>query len=581
MKHEPGYVSGTYSLPALGVHAGWVAHAGSYAASQPASREPGGPVLLFSGECYSSAGTVERPPVPAGVEPAAKLGALLDDYERHGSSFVGKLNGLFSGLLIDPNQQCALLFNDRFGCERIYTYENNGVTYFASEAKALLRVLPELRAFDDDVVAEFLTYGSVQDGRTLFRGIRLLPAASLWSFGDGLRPSKHRYFQPGEWESQPELSRDAFEAAFEEVFRRVLPRYLASDTPVGIAITGGLDTRMIMACLSERPKGFICYTFAGPTGETLDVQVGRRVAEACGVEHQTLRVDANFLAEYGRHVDRTVFVTDACAGALGAHEIYLTAQARQLAPVRLTGNYGSEVLRSVSTFKPLELTDALFDPSFRRLLLAARSRGSGGRVHPVTHAAFREIPWHLFGTLAAGRSQLAFRTPYLDNEIVKLAYAAPASSRHSPRAALQLIEHNNRALGRIPTDRGLMCGAHGPGNAFRRLFAEVTFKLDYLHKEGLPHYLSHLDALLGSLAGIGLIGLHKFLAYRRWYRQELAGYVREVLMDSHTQQMPYWDGPYLRSIVTEHIAGRRNYVQEIHAVLTLEAAERLLLRGTA
>jgi asparagine synthase (glutamine-hydrolysing) len=52
-------------------------------------------------------------------------------------------------------------------------------------------------------------------------------------------------------------------------------------------------------------------------------------------------------------------------------------------------------------------------------------------------------------------------------------------------------------------------------------------------------------------------------------------------MDSHTQQMPYWDGPYLRSIVTEHIAGRRNYVQEIHAVLTLEAAERLLLRGTA
>src|SRR5206468_813556 len=124
---------------------------------------------------------------------------------------------------------------------------------------------------------------------------------------------------------------------------------------IGISLTGGLDTRMIMACLPDLPKPPICYTFAGLHGETLDARVAARVASECGLEHRLLRIGPDFLSEYGNYVDRTVYVTDGCAGAVGAHEIYLNAQARRLAPLRLTGNFGSEVLRSMSTFKTVGL----------------------------------------------------------------------------------------------------------------------------------------------------------------------------------------------------------------------------------
>ena len=69
------------------------------------------------------------------------------------------MNGLFSGLLIDKRQKKAVLFNDRYGIERIYYYEADGDFYFASEAKALLRILPQARAFDEEGVAQFLAYG--------------------------------------------------------------------------------------------------------------------------------------------------------------------------------------------------------------------------------------------------------------------------------------------------------------------------------------------------------------------------------------------------------------------------------------
>src|SRR5262249_31350899 len=152
------------------------------------------------------------------------------------------------------------------------------------------------------------------------------------------------------------------------------------------------------------------------------------------------------------HADRTVYITDGCFGILGAHEIYLNAQARRLAPVRLTGNFGSEILRGVSTFKPVGLSQDLLHPEFGHSLTG--SALSVSREHPIPFAASWEIPWKLFGSVAAGRSQLTFRTPYLDNELVALAYRAPEDLRRSPLVASRLINANNAALSKIPTDRG-------------------------------------------------------------------------------------------------------------------------------
>ena len=94
------------------------------------------------------------------------------------------------------------------------------------------------------------------------------------------------------------------------------------------------------------------------------IGMAARVAAACGLEHHLLRLGPDFFSDFAAHADKTVFVTDGCSGILGAHEIYLHRLARPLAPVRLTGNYGSEIFRGVSTFKPLGLAPQIFDPDF-------------------------------------------------------------------------------------------------------------------------------------------------------------------------------------------------------------------------
>jgi asparagine synthase (glutamine-hydrolysing) len=561
----------TLAFPDLGIFAGWAAHGGSFADVESTRDEACDVALILGGECFrdNCASTV------------GSRSWILDQYEKRGERSFEELNGIFSGLLVDRRQGKGFLFNDRYGIERLYVHESNGETYFASEAKALLAVFPQLRAFDETGVAQYVAYGCTMGERTLFRGISLLPGGSKWSVESGAVRSKGRYFRPDTWEAQEALTPKQYRREFSETFQRILPRYSENEKSVGISLTGGLDTRMVMACLPETQTSHPCYTFVGETGLTLDARLAGRIAAVRGLEHNALRVGPDFLHNFGTHLDRTIMVTDGCAGATSSHEIYLNAKARTLSPIRLTGNFGSEVFRSVSTLKPLRLDKNLVSGDYAALVASELRQLGAENVHPVTFAAFREIPWNLYGLLAAGRSQLTFRTPYLDNEFVALAYRAPTAQRLSALPALALIHSVSPELAQIPTDRGELLEASALGRACRRAFAEATFKLDYYHKEGLPSVLSRFEPFLNVLPQVGVLGLHKFLPYRRWFRKELASTVMERVASERVRQAPWWskDGP--ERVARMHISGRANYVREINTVLTLEAVERTLLQEPA
>jgi asparagine synthase (glutamine-hydrolysing) len=579
MKHESFYTSGTHSVPEMGIYGGWVAHDGSLAADQVFHNEQKDIALIFSGECFIENETRTQLKRKGHGLGETAAGWLVHLYEEEGEQFFEKLNGLFSGLLIDKRRRRAFLFNDRYGMERIYWCETKDAMYFASESKALLRVLPEVRAFDIEGVAQFLTFGCTVDWRTLFRGIRVLPGGSLWAFEDR-SCRKGRHFDPASLEAQTSLTDDAFESTFQNTFTKILPRYFESESRIGISLTGGLDTRMIMAC---RPEGNHqkppCYTFVGVTGETLDARLAGEVAKACGLDHQLLRIGSDFFHNFKLLADRTVYVTDGCFGVVGTHEIYLNGMARELAPIRLTGVFGSEVLRGMSTFKPVPLSPDLLVPELRRQTESLARQFAGPRGHPVSFAAFKEIPWNIFGSLAACRSQVGFRTPYLDNAIVALAFQCPDSLRGSPATAFRCIQESHPRLGKLATDMGLVGENSGLRGLARKAYSKVTFKLDYLHNEGLPHWLSPLDPWFRRVGlGTGVLGLHKYLHYRSWFTRELAPYLREVLLDPGTLQGPFWNRGFLTQIAAEHTSGRKNHVLEINAVLTLEAVERLLVQ---
>lgn len=562
---EP-HATGILSSHRTCTHVGWVAPENSFAASQSGHDQSAGVQLAFAGECLSLDGIAFHGP---------KL-SVSAKYRARGSDLVPALNGLFSGMLIDQRSEEAFLFNDRYGVNRVYLYEGSDELYFASEAKALLRVVPALRALDDESVSEFLDFGSVGADRTLFRGVRLLPAGSLWVFRRGRCQRRERYFDPAVLPAGDVLPMAAFTESFTDTFRKIIPRYVQPSGAVAVSVTGGLDTRMILSCLppDARPP---CYTYAGPLGETLDTVIGQQVAEACGLEHRLLRLETDFFDSFSDYVDRAVFVSDGTGGATAAHELYLSERASGVAPVRLTGNYGSEVFRGVSTYKRIGLDSSLLTSEFARL--SDHRMATADRLDGTRSAAFREVPAHLVGLRAIAGSQLVLRTPFLDNDLVDLALRASADCLATSSPALRLVRACKPELAAIPTDRGVRWPERGPASLVRRAWSEAMFKLDYLDTEGTnPALRGPVRALVRATGRLGLHKPHRFLAYPRWFQGKLADYVRDVTGSGRVRDMPYWNQTGLATIVQEHCRGVRNRTAEINAVLTLAAIDRTLLQ---
>ena len=124
---------------------------------------------------------------------------------------------------------------------------------------------------------------------------------------------KRIIFEPREWEEQGTLSPEDFHREIRDVFSRNLPRHFNGRERVGMSLTGGLDTRMIMAWDKPAPDSLPCYTFGGTYRECRDVIVAREVARACGQSHPVIRCGPEFIVCFPYYAERTVYLTDGCA----------------------------------------------------------------------------------------------------------------------------------------------------------------------------------------------------------------------------------------------------------------------------
>src|SRR5438132_494601 len=343
MGKDAALCAGTFSATKLRAHIGWVSRKES-SDCLPLWNEAGNVCLLFSGETFSDHTTNGAPKRVENASGLNNANSPLDLYEELGQEFVGHLNGVFSGVLLDLRENKLLLFNDRYGLGRVYFHENDQAFYFASEAKALLKVVPALRAIDPTGLAEFFSCGHPLDNRTLFSGIRLMPGGSVWTWNADKKTSRHAYFDPTIWENQPTLSSEQFYDRLKEVFTRIVPRYFSGPQPVAMSITGGLDSRMIMAAMKPQPGSLKCYTFGGMYRDSADVKIGRSLAQACGQSFKVLPLTPDFFAQFPDLAAEAVRRTDGAMDVTGAAGLYLNRLARDIAPVRMTGNYGGEIL---------------------------------------------------------------------------------------------------------------------------------------------------------------------------------------------------------------------------------------------
>lgn len=582
MLHESFYVSGFYENDEIGVHIGWISHQNAFADCLPIYNDKKTVILLLTGEIFPS-------DEPSGIinsrgDTISHMDArnLVRLYDEQGDDFVKNMNGWFAGFLIDIARGRAILFNDRYGMHRLYYYEDKDSFMFSSEAKAILRIIPETRGFDMESLGQLFCFGATLENRSLFSKVKLIPGGTLWEFTKYETIIKNTYFRPGIWENQSVLGKADFFEQFQHTIQKIIPRYLTSPNPVAISLTGGLDTRVIMAWGDVKPGKAPCYTFGGMYRDCFDIRVARKVAKACRQSYQVIPIDKHYLKEFSSHAEKTIYITDGCLDVCGASEVYVNSIARQIAPIRITGNYGGEVSRSVNYIKPTPPDAGLFNPDFFGFLTAAKKEfDNSQQCHNLSYAIFKMIPWLLYGRLIAAQSQLTVRTPYMDNGLVGLMYRAPEDVMRSKALFLRMIDNGKFNLGEIMTDRGDAGNSNFISSKSARLYFEILFKLEYYYSTGMPHWLTWIDHVARPFSlEAQILGRHKIDNYRVWFRDELASYVQEVLLDQRTLHRPYLNSKYVEKIVKDHISGKYNYVKEVNAVLTTELIQRLLIDRT-
>ena len=582
MTHEGTYECGRYINESLGLYAGWVCHRGSFVDCMPVWNESRDKCLLFYGENFIDTTVISSLKKRDHLFNAHNASYLIHLYEERGDEFFSLLNGFFHGVLIDGLRNEVMVFNDRYGMQRLYYYEKKGSFLFSSEAKCLLKLCPELREINPASLAQLFCMECVLENETLFKNIQTLPGGSLWKFKHGSRQKKRFYFSRKDWESQAPLAKEAFYSEFKRTFVSILPRYMNDTMPLGMSLTGGLDTRMIMAH-ARRPSGTLpCYTFGSRYRDGFDVRVARRVAAACKQKHYKITVDGNFSHYFSELSEKAVFISDGYLDAAsGATELYLNRKAREIAPVRITGNYGSEVLRSIRAFRYKPPRRNLFDGGFvRHMDDAAELFESSVKGRELSFTVFKQAPWYNFNRLSLEQSQLTQRTPFMDNELVKLVYKAPREVVTNDDLSLQLIGDGDIELRKIITNRGVKGHSSNFVTKFMQRCYEILHFGEIGYDYGMPQWAARIDYYLRPfhLEKV-FLGWNNVYHFRTAYRNELSGYVREVLLDRRTANRPYWKKQGLEEIVNGHLRGDRNFVIEITKILTAELIHRLLIEN--
>ncbi len=560
--------------PDSGLYVGWFGHKESCRESTEAFREFNGRMVLFCGRDFQPGGNFPGQGAICGEPPRPHEDWVTEGEDR----WLRNRNGWFCGLLIDPHTCRVTLFNDRFGMQHCYLWEGEDALIFATDTRAILAVVPESRCFDLDGVAEQITFGCTLQDRTLFTRVWRLPAASLWRFERGERVYRGTYFLPREWEDQQELTESDFHEQFRRTMLDVVPRYRGIPNTAGLSLTGGWDSRMILAALDARPGELPCHTFCGDEGETRDVALARAIAAVAAQPHRALQLDQDFFDNFNSLAEETVRLTGGLCGLWDAHEIFLNRKLQAANRVRVTGNFGSELIREVSGFKDLGLDGSCVVPEFLPHMAQARATMAESRCpHPVTFAAFREIPWRLWGTVRCASSQIVFQTPYMDNELVALLYRAPSKLRSGAAVPQRFVEAVDPRLAKLPTDRGPSATAGRLLGAVQRLSGRVSFKADYWLSEGMPSPLIPYENRLRATARSLFPKSHKYLQYRAWFRGRLLEQICE-LHSAMSTPPPFLNPLFCRQALARHLSGEGNYLGELNMILSLGLVDSALLR---
>jgi asparagine synthase (glutamine-hydrolysing) len=326
--------------------------------------------VVFNGEIYNCA-ELRRQLVAYGykfVTDHSDTEVLVHGYAQWGTDLFSKLNGMFAIAIWDRERQTLVLARDRAGEKPLYLAElPSGGYAVASEIKALLRHPDVDRELDPVALEQFLSFDFVIGPRTMLRGVEKLPAGhyAVISRGDMVVESFYTLnFEREQWYEGDAIAR------LDELLRRSVRMRLLSDVPLGVFLSGGLDSATIAYYMKEAGSTVRSFSIGFTEHGYDETRYAQQVARHLGTEHHVEVLSEDRVRDL---LPRVTDILDEPMGDPAVFPTYLLSEfTRRHVKVALGGDGSDELLMGYGTYPMLRASN-LFD-----MLPAAVRRGAGG-----------------------------------------------------------------------------------------------------------------------------------------------------------------------------------------------------------
>jgi asparagine synthase (glutamine-hydrolysing) len=269
-------------------------------------------------------------------------------YDEYGDSFVNHLTGMFGLAIWDTRRQRLVLARDRAGIKPLYYAETPDGLAFGSEIKALLQDPAVSRDVDLDALNRFLSFYYLPGEDTLFRSVKKLGPGCLLVYENG-EITNYRYWDL-EFDPQPARPLSVERSELLELLSEVVNDHLIADVPVGLLLSGGVDSTAVLALAAERGADLSTFTI-GFSGENFadERPYARVAAERFGTDHHETSMSArdffDGLPRYVWHMEEPVCEPPAIA-------LYsLSKMAARHVKVVLSGEGGDEAFAGYSNYR--------------------------------------------------------------------------------------------------------------------------------------------------------------------------------------------------------------------------------------
>jgi asparagine synthase (glutamine-hydrolysing) len=409
----------------------------SPAGHQPMSNTGCDLQIVFNGEIYNYQevrDTLER--MGHRFRSFSDTEVILEAYRAWGTACLKEFNGMFAFCLYDAKLRRIFLARDRAGEKPLYYCKLNNKFTFSSELQALL-LDPELsRRIDPAGLNSYLAYGYVMGSRSMITGVEKLPAGSAITYEvDTRKLEEWQYWHPPKLSSKPQLREEELTAEAEKVLKDSVRLRLIADVPVGVMLSGGLDSSLVTALAAEatgKPIKTFSVTFPGHTID--ESPYSRLVAKHFGTEHHELVAEPSSM-------DLLPYLAERSGEPIADYSLIpvyqLSKKIREHVTVALGGDGGDELFGGYPYYNWLQMLEGV-----RRFLPLMNQ--------PRLHSLAEKLPpgvrgrQHLLGILRGGLDQsLSSINQFFD-----------------PQTRCRLLNHENSSYGFSPEQFKRVFGAN-------------------------------------------------------------------------------------------------------------------------